>query len=349
VNRAFPRRLLLANGAVLVVITLVAVTALAALRSTGQQLEQARQIDHRLMLLDRLRNDSRELGLSARRYMLTGDLKEQQRVLAIVHEMKKQRAELDARTSLAKGGELEADLDEYIASLTNAMSFDDDDPIARLSRFEDALERARNPLSLTFGAIMSRERERREDLRSAHSLARGAQWAVLIASALGALLLIGGSLSVLRQLRSVSGGPFVSGSRSLQREPLDAATLLDRAVRDHRAAALERGIRLRYEAQLAITVVADRERMQHVLDSLLQTAIAAAHRSSELVVHVARFDSGIRFAIIEPGPYAVSDDEIDLQLSRRVVEAHGGRIGIQTSAVSRTYWLTLPTEPMLSR
>jgi signal transduction histidine kinase len=348
VDRSFSRRLVLANSAVLVVIALIAVTAFVALRSTRQQLEQARKIDHRLVVVDRLRSESRELGLSARRYMLSGDLKEQQRVFAIVHEMKKERAQLDARRSLAKGGELEADLDQYIASLTNAMSFDDDDPIVRLSRFEDELARIRSPLSSTFDAIISRERSRREDLRSAHSLARSAQWGVLIASSLGALLLIGGSLSVLRRL-SVSTGTMATGSRSLQREALDAAALLDRAVRDHRDAALQRGIRLRYEAQLAISVFADRERIQHVLDSLLQTAIAAARSSSELVVHVARFDSGIRFAIIEPGPYAVADDEIDLQLSRRVVEAHGGRIGIQTSAVSRTFWLTLPTEPTLLR
>ena len=44
----------------LVVIALVAVTAFLALRSMRQQLEQARQIDHRLMLIDRLRSESRE-------------------------------------------------------------------------------------------------------------------------------------------------------------------------------------------------------------------------------------------------------------------------------------------------
>jgi signal transduction histidine kinase len=38
-----------------------------------------------------------------------------------------------------------------------------------------------------------------------------------------------------------------------------------------------------------------------------------------------------------------------LQQCDRIVEAHGGRLGIQSSPISRTYWFTLPAEPVLLR
>lgn len=393
----------------------MAVTAVMSLRSTRHQLDEARQIDRRLALIDRLRTETRELGLSARRYMLGGDLKEQQRVLAIVHDMKREREVLNARASLAKGAILEADLDEFIAALTNAMTFDDEEPIVRLSRFEDELARIRSPLAMTFDEIVSRERARRQDLRSAHSFARIAQWAVGIAGLLGAVLIGIGTITVLRRSRGASSEDVVrsrtelvaaatelraplehiiadssqlrirehdpavvrvldniarnasrvngmlaelldvsaiqTGTTALRREPLDGAQLVDRAIKDHRDAAHGRGIRLRYEAQLAITLFADRERIRHVLDSLLQLAIASARAPAELVVHVSAAEGGTRFAIIEPGPGTDPSDAQDLalHLCKRVVEAHGGRLGIQTSSISRTYWFTLPSEPSLLR
>jgi hypothetical protein len=69
------------------------------------------------------------------------------------------------------------------------------------------------------------------------------------------------------------------------------------------------------------------------------------------VVHIAAARGDIRFAIIEPGPgiEPSADYEAVLQLCEQVIEAHGGRLGIQTSSISRTYWFALPTEPSLLR
>jgi hypothetical protein len=210
VDHNFRKRLLLANAGVVLVIALSATTAVVALRTTSDQLEQARQIDGRLAHLDRLRNDARELAASARRYMISLDLEEQQRVLAIVDAMRGKRQRLDARSSFAKGPVLEADLDEFIAALLNAMSFRDDDPIVRLARFEDELARIRSPLAMTFDAIVAGQRDRREALRSAHTLSRGAQWGVGVASLLGVVLALGAMVAVLRRPRAVAaGGPGV--------------------------------------------------------------------------------------------------------------------------------------------
>lgn len=407
---------MLASVAVIVVIALMAATAIVALRSTRHQLDLSREIDHRLAIVDHLRSETRALALSARRFILSGDLKEQQRVLSIVYAMKGEREQLDARRTLDKGAILEADLEEYIAALKHAMSFDDDDPIVRLSRFEDELVRIRSPLSSTFDEIISRERAKGDALRSAQTLARSAQWAVLLAGILGAMLVIGTWIAAPRGGAARAADPSVTRSRNellaaanelraplehiiadasqlrlrqrdsaetraldniatnasrvngmladlldvtaiqtgtttLRREPLDAVSLVDRAIKDHREAAHERGIRLRYEAQVAMRVFADRVRIKHVLDSLLQIAIAAARPAAELVVHIAAAEGGVRFAIIEPGPGTDAHDQHDLalQLCGRIVEAHGGRMGVQTSSISRTYWFTLPTEPALLR
>jgi signal transduction histidine kinase len=354
VERSFRNRLVLANAAIVVVIALMAATAILALRSTREQLDASRQLDQRLAIIDHLRSSTRALALSARRFMLSGDLKEQQRVFAIVHEMKGERERLDARRTLDKGAILEADIAEYVAALTHAMSFDDDDPIVRFSRFEDELVRIRGPLASTFDEIISRERAKGDALRSAQTLAHGAQWAVLIASILGIVLVVGTSMARPPGTTSSADDPSLTRSRNdvmLRREPLDAATLVDRAVRAHREAAHARGVRLRYDAQLAVRIVADRERIEYVLDTLLQIAIAAVRPAAELVVHIAAAEGGVRFAISEPGPAIDVHEQHDvtLQLCRPIIEAHGGRIGVHASSISRTYWFTLPSEPALLR
>lgn len=343
---------MLANAAIVLVIALGAITALLALRSKSHRVEETSQIDHRLAIIDRLRAESRELGQSARRYILSGDLKEQQRVLSIVHEMKKEREQLGARVSLEGGALLEADLDEYIAALKNAMWFDDKDPIVRLSRFEDELAKIRVPLSVRFEDVISRERSRRDVLRSAHWLARSARWAVLVASLLGAGLVIGSVVGVLRKLASPSLETTVASARSgLRRERLETADLVGQALDDHRNTARERGIRLRFEMPPSVTVVADRERIGYVLDSLFAIAIDSARPNAELVVHIATARGDIRFAIIEPGPGLEPSSNYDaaLQVCEQVIEAHGGRFGVQTSSISRTYWFALPIEPAVLR
>ncbi len=201
-DRAAHKRFLLANTTVLVVLAAMAATAILALRTTTDQAEQARQIDHRLARVDQLRRETRELGFSARRYILSGDQKEQQRVLAIVQDMRRVRESLAARTTLQNGAVFEADLEEFIAAIMNAMSIEDVDPIGRLSKFEDELVRIRAPMSATFDDVVAKERARRESLRSASSIAHIAQIGVGIAAGIAALLILG---FVIPAVRKASG------------------------------------------------------------------------------------------------------------------------------------------------
>jgi signal transduction histidine kinase len=417
VEQTFRKRLWLGHASIVLVIVLSTATALVALRATIRQTERTSEIDHRIVLIDQLRANARELARSTRRFLLTGDLEEQQRVLAIEAEMNQDRTRVAKREQALDDG-----LDNYIGAVVSGLGNDRTDPGAALARFEDDLIRARGPLSLAFDNMIARERAQLEASRSSQRLARGAQWALVIAAALGVLLTIGSTLvvsalhrrhsdrvhgaeavadqttaqrkellaasdelrrplatimtqaaelrtsdrtegearmlgsigslasrvdSLLRQLLDVTA--VQAGTVTLQRGPCDVTTLLDRAIDHHRDTAHERGIRLQCEARLSLTVTADSERITQVLTTLLGHAITSARIGAEIVTSTAPTDDGVRFAIIDAGAVAGPPSELVLHLAQRVIEAHGGRMGIEAATAGRTYWFTLPTEPRLLR
>ncbi|HSD86419.1 MAG TPA: hypothetical protein VLB44_02855 [Kofleriaceae bacterium] len=176
------------------------------MRSTRNQLADARQIDRQVALLDRLREQTRDLGLSARRYMITLDLQHKQHFLAVADDLKNARKVLDARHLISGGPVLEADLDAYISGLTFQISDYEEDPVARLNRFEDKLVGVRAPLASVFDEMIARLRARREKLRSTQSLALGAQWTVGIAGLLGILIAVGGCISLLGAITRPQSG-----------------------------------------------------------------------------------------------------------------------------------------------
>lgn len=226
-DRSFRKRLVFAALAVVFVLVLVAGTAIVALRATESHASDARAIDDRIVLVEHLRTETRDLAIAARRSLLSRGPAEQQRVFAIIQDMRLVRVQLAARTVFPRGAVLEADLDEYIASLTHAMSFHDEDMVVRLSRFEDELARIRKPLAADFNAIVSRERMRREDLHSAQALGRSARWAVLIAAVLAIGLVISTARAVARKLASAPGDvPSAASSSGAGADPPSEPSLL---------------------------------------------------------------------------------------------------------------------------
>jgi signal transduction histidine kinase len=351
----FRKQLVLASTTIVLVIVLGAVTGIVALRSSVSAQAEARGFDRQILVTERLRERAREIASAARNYMMSGDHEEQQRVLAIIDELKRDRALLDARFTLPHGPSLEAHLDEYQLAIIDAMADFNDDPVERLTRFEDRLAKVRIPLVATFDDLIASERSRRSSLRSASNLGQSAQWTLLLASAIGVMLAIGVCVTVLRRISRVDLTPRArSGSLSqsaLLREPFDVMELLDEAIAEHRPRAAQRGLRMRFEPQPGVIVLADRERVREVLDGLLEAAILDGSPSSELVVHVGSGDGGIRVAVIEPGPGCdtTAADPVALLACRQIIEAHGGRLGVQSSSISRTYWFTIPGEPALLR
>ena len=346
----------MASITIVLVIVLGAVTGILALRSSVSAQAEARAIDAQIVVTERLREKTREIAQSARRYMASGDHKEQQRVLAIIDELSRDRAMLDTRFTLPYGPTFEARLDEYQLGILDAMADFHDDVVERLTRFEDRLAKVRIPLVATFDDLIAHHRSRRAVLRDASNLGRSAQWTLLLASAIGVILAVGLCVSVLRRVAAVgtTTGPSTSRNNvhsALLREPFDVTEVIDEALELHRTRASVRGLRIRFEPQPAVMVLADRERVREVIDSLFEAAILEGRPSSELVVHVGSGDGGIRVAVIEPGPGAGTTwaEPVSLLASRQIVEAHGGRLGVQSSSISRTYWFTLPSEPALLR
>jgi signal transduction histidine kinase len=354
--------------------------------------------------------------------LLTGDLKEQQRVFAIADEMDRERARLTVDTKA-----LQNEVDNYVSTLVHDMSVDRTEPGVALTRFEDDLMRVRTPLNLAFDQIVSHERGLLDASRSSQRLARGAQWALAIAAVLGVLLTIGSTLAVaylirrhsertraaetvaerastsrkdllaastdlsaplqkimseaaqlraattneqqsriltsiassasrvdrfLRQLLDVTA--VEAGTMALRQERCDVAALVDRAIERQRESAYERGIRLQFEVRLSLTVSADPERIGEVLTSLLAHAVTSTRIGATIVVTAVPSEDGVRFAVTDGGvsvqpAVAAPTNDLALHLAQRVIEAHGGRLGIDAATAGRTYWFTLPTEPRVLR
>jgi signal transduction histidine kinase len=160
---------------------------------------------------------------------------------------------------------------------------------------------------------------------------------------------------LLADVLDVSG--LQVGTVTLFRESCDAATLVERAIKHHRTTALDRGIRLGFEARLAMAVSVDRERIEYVLTTLLGLAIAAARVGAHIAVTAEAITDGVRFAIVDAAVSSVPaifepaaaapTDELAVHLCHRVIEAHGGRFAV--GAGGRTFWFTLPTEPSVLR
>jgi K+-sensing histidine kinase KdpD len=426
VEQTLRKRLVLGHVSIVLVVVLSTATALVALRSAVRQTERTSEIGRRIAGIEHLRTDARELARSARRLLLTGDLKEAQRVLAIEAEMNQERTRAETREQ-----GLDDLIDDYVEAVVSSASMVRTDPGVALARFEDDLIRVRRPLTLAFDAMVSRERAMIDASNSSQRLARWAQLALVVAATLAVLLTIGSALAMslllrrdkertrgaeavadrattqhrnllaasdelrgplakivtqaaelrakdrpeeetqilqsiassasrvdnlLRQLLDVTA--VQAGTVALRQEPCDVATLVDRAIQDHREAAHERGLRLRFETRLSLTVSADPERIAYALSSLLGLAIKSARIGAEILMSAVPTDNAVRFAIVDSGasvpipasfPPAVTAPPIDvvLQLCQRVIEAHGGRFGIEAAAAGRTYWFTLPTEPRL--
>jgi CHASE3 domain sensor protein len=196
-DRQLGNRILIGHASIALVIVLSAVTALVALGSTVRRAERTREIEARLTLLRDLRADARELAASARRYLLSGNAQDRQRVFAIDAELRSERDALRAQSSYPPGWV--ADLDEYSATLTTAMSRTADD-VATIAHFEDELLRVHNALDLALDSIVARERAHLDKLQSSTTLARRAQWALAVVSALGLALVVLTGLAAFRLL-----------------------------------------------------------------------------------------------------------------------------------------------------
>ena len=172
-------------------------------------------------------------------------------------------------------------------------------------------------------------------------------------------------LNLVNNLMDVS--LIESGRLELEIEPLSLADVLEEAVRHHAGLAESKGSTVILEKVPAGAVMADATRLRQVLDNLISNAVKFSPRGSTVIVRVEKTADHWWIGIQDEGPGLSREDQeglfqyfvrlsarptggetstgLGLAISRRMVEAHGGEIGVESEAgEGATFWFTLPLE-----
>jgi signal transduction histidine kinase len=156
-----------------------------------------------------------------------------------------------------------------------------------------------------------------------------------------------------------------NGGIPLDRSPVDARPLVAVAVRMLHPVAVARGVSLAAETGEPLPVLADSDRLVQVLWNLIGNAVKFTDAGGEVRVSAGRGgDGGVWFAVADTGvgiaaehqPYvfdrfrqAGTDRRgvgLGLPIARGIVEAHGGRIWLEsTLGAGTTVRFTLPAMP----
>jgi signal transduction histidine kinase len=170
-----------------------------------------------------------------------------------------------------------------------------------------------------------------------------------------------------------------SGGIDLQKRRVEPHSLVDLAIDVHAAAAKSKQITLRSEVFPGLAeAFADPDRLQLVFTNLLNNALRYSQAGSEIVVRAlaesapadtstgtANAQGFIRFEVVDRGPGVPLEHQealfekffripgrssggagLGLFIARGIVQAHGGRIGIDSkSGHGATFWFTVPAAP----
>ena len=157
-----------------------------------------------------------------------------------------------------------------------------------------------------------------------------------------------------------------SGNIALVPEPLSVAELWSEATDLIRPLADKRGVTVTIEPAAGHHVLADRQRLRQVLLNLLSNAVKYNRAAGRVTLHagIAPDDRHLRLSVTDTGrgitpehlpllftPFErlgaentdVEGSGIGLALARRLVEAMGGTVGVEsTVGTGSTFWIDLP-------
>lgn len=154
-----------------------------------------------------------------------------------------------------------------------------------------------------------------------------------------------------------------TGRAQLDRVRFDASSVLDNAFDIVHTEAAGRAIRIRRIEGKGTVITADRERILQVLVGITRHALKASRVGGDLTLAVRTTGDWARFEIVDrgqpplpqelahlfdraPTPTSGQPRDTSLYICTRLVEAHGGQVGVDVSEPT-TYWFTLPLEPRL--
>lgn len=170
-------------------------------------------------------------------------------------------------------------------------------------------------------------------------------------------------LSLLDDLLDVT--LIEAGKLSLQLQPLDLGQFLTEIVQRHAMMAGPKGTQVVLEQVPPALAKADPVHLRQVVDNLISNAVKYSPPASRVTVAVERNSAGWRINVTDQGPGITEADRqnlfkdfarlsaqptggeksvgLGLAISRRVVEAHGGQIGVDSlPGQGANFWFTLP-------
>lgn len=155
-----------------------------------------------------------------------------------------------------------------------------------------------------------------------------------------------------------------SDKQTVTPRALDLSGVMEQAVWKLQPLLEERRQRVRIDLSMLPLVWADERRVEQVLVNLLANANKYSVEGDEIVVGAEAQGSLIRVYVEDHGPGLTTADQqrvferfyrseataetvvgagLGLAIMRRIVEAHGGRVGVETSAPhGARFWFTLP-------
>ncbi|HET9596569.1 MAG TPA: GAF domain-containing protein [Anaeromyxobacteraceae bacterium] len=140
-----------------------------------------------------------------------------------------------------------------------------------------------------------------------------------------------------------------AGRLSVKPAEHDAATIAREAAEAFAGVAEDRGLTLAVDAPESLDLACDRDRVLQVLANLLSNALHVTPPGGRVAIRVVREVEGILFAVTDTGP-GIPDEELPrvfdrwyrgqrshypgsglgLSIARAIVEAHGGRIAVES-------------------
>lgn len=157
-----------------------------------------------------------------------------------------------------------------------------------------------------------------------------------------------------------------SGQLQLKPVSIDVASFITEIVENHRKLATMKSTTITLENIDEGYMLADRNKIRQVVDNLLSNAVKYSPPSSNVVISVDFSNQCLKVSVRDAGPGITPEDRkklfkdfaklsarptggersigLGLSIARRIVEAHGGEIGVDSEpGAGSTFWFTLPS------